>query len=125
MRSQPRTLWNITANIAGTVLNMLSGLLVMPYLIQTLGTATYGLWILIGTLTGYFGVLDLGVSAALGRLVAIHRARGESAQMNAVMSTAFALLLIAFVVVCLATCLALAVFPRLFAVTPDHALDVR
>jgi O-antigen/teichoic acid export membrane protein len=124
MRNQPRTIWNISANIAGTVVNMISGLLVMPYLIQTLGTDTYGLWILIGTLTGYFGVLDLGVSAALGRLVAIHRARSEVDHINAVISTAFSLLLVAFLTVCVATCLALVAFPRLFVVPPDRALDV-
>lgn len=104
---------------------MLSGLLVMPYLIQTLGTATYGLWILIGALTGYFGVLDLGISAALGRLVAIHQARREVEQVNAVMSTAFGLMLVVFVVVCIATAVAVVVFPRLFDVPSSHALDVR
>jgi len=124
MASQSRIIWNITTNTAGVVVNMLSGLLVMPYLIQTLGSSTYGLWILIGTLTGYFGVLDLGVSAALGRLIAAHRARGELEQVNAVMSTACALLMTVFLVVCLATGVVLVVFPLLFAVPADHATDV-
>ena len=76
----------MTINTAGTVVNMLSGLVVMPYLIRTLGSGTYGLWLLIGTMAGYFGVLDLGVSAALGRLVAAHHARGEHDQVNQVVS---------------------------------------
>jgi O-antigen/teichoic acid export membrane protein len=118
-------IWNVGANVAGTIVNMISGLLVMPYLILKLGTATYGLWILIGTLSGYFGVLDLGVSAALGRLLAFHRARQESAQMNAVMSTAFALLMIAFLIVCIATFLALLIFPHIFRIPAEHALDAR
>ena len=70
MSTRRRTLRNMTANIDGVVVNMFTGLVVMPYLIQVMGTSTYGLWVLIGTLTGYFGVLDLGVSAALGRLIA-------------------------------------------------------
>jgi O-antigen/teichoic acid export membrane protein len=125
MAGQRKTLWNITANTAGTVVNMFSGLLVMPYLIRTLGPNTYGLWILIGTMTGYFGVLDLGINAALGRLIAAHRAREEHRQVNEVMSTACALLMIVFLIVCVATCVALVLFPRLFAVPPEHALDVR
>jgi O-antigen/teichoic acid export membrane protein len=125
MGGENRTVWNITTNSAGVVVNMLSGLLVMPYLIRTLGSSTYGLWILIGTLSGYFGVLDLGVTAALGRLIAAHRARGEFEQVNAVMSTACALLLIVSLVVCLATCVVLVVFPLLFAVPADRSLDVR
>jgi O-antigen/teichoic acid export membrane protein len=115
----------MTANTAGTVVNMLSGLVVMPYLIRTLGSGTYGLWILIGTMAGYFGILDLGVSTALGRLVAAHRARGERNQINAVMSTSCALLLVAFVIVCAATALSLPIFPRLFSVPANELLDVR
>jgi O-antigen/teichoic acid export membrane protein len=114
----------MTANTAGTVVNMLSGLVVMPYLIRTLGSGTYGLWILIGTMAGYFGVLDLGVSTALGRLVAAHRARGEHDQINCVMSTSFALLLTVFVIVCAATGVALVVFPRVFSVPANELLDV-
>ncbi|HEY4751191.1 MAG TPA: oligosaccharide flippase family protein [Steroidobacteraceae bacterium] len=125
MRGQPKTIWNIAANVTGVIVNMISGLLVMPYLIQTLGNGTYGLWILIGTLTGYFGVLDLGVSAAVGRLIAIHRARREPEQISAVMSTALALLLVVSVGVCVATCIALPLFPVLFTVPASSALDVR
>jgi O-antigen/teichoic acid export membrane protein len=123
--STTKIFWNMTANTAGTVINMLSGLIVMPYLIRTLGSGTYGLWILIGTMAGYFGVLDLGVSTALGRLVAAHRARGEHDQINQVMSTSFALLLVAFVVVCAATGIALVIFPRVFSVPSNELLDVR
>src|SRR5580704_10847174 len=125
MRGHLKTIGNIVANVTGVIVNMISGLLVMPYLIQTLGNATYGLWILIGTMTGYFGVLDLGVSTALGRLVAAHRARGEHDQVNRVMSTSFALLLVAFVIVCAATGVALQVFPRVFSVPANELLDVR
>jgi len=125
MREPPKTIWNIAANVTGIVVNMISGLLVMPYLIQTLGNTTYGLWILIGTLTGYFGVLDLGVSAAVGRLVAIHHARREPGQINDVLSTALVLLLVVAAAICVATVAALPLFPRLFTVPPANALDVR
>lgn len=125
MSGQPRTIWNIAANVGAIVVNMASGLLVMPYLIQTLGNATYGLWILIGTLTGYFGVLDLGVPAAVGRMIAIHHARGEPEQINVVMSTAFGLLLVVSLIICCATWIALPLFPMLFTVPASSASDVR
>ena len=90
MPTHPNTIRNMATNIAGVVVNMFTGLVVMPYLIRTLGSSTYGLWVLVGTMTGYFGILDLGVSAALGRLIAAHKARDEHDDINAVMSTAFA-----------------------------------
>ncbi len=125
MRGQLKTIGNIVANVTGVIVNMISGLLVMPYLIQTLGNSTYGLWILIGTLTGYFGVLDLGVPAAVGRLIAIHHARREPEQISVVMSTALALLLLVSLGICVATCIALPLFPVLFTVPASSALDVR
>jgi len=124
MQRQPNTIWNITANVGGTVVNMISGLLIMPYLIQRLGATTYGLWILIGTATGYFGILDLGVPAAVGRLVAIHRARAEPERINVVMSTACALLVLVSLAVCVATGAAVVFFPVLFTVPAASALDV-
>ena len=115
----------MTINTTGVVVNMVAGLLVMPYLILTMGTSTYGLWILIGTLTGYLGVLDLGVSGVLGRLIAAHRAREEHEDVNVVMSTALALLLVVFLAVCVATYASLSIFPRVFSVPGGNELDVR
>jgi O-antigen/teichoic acid export membrane protein len=123
--ARSKTVRNMAANTAGVVVNMITGLLVMPFLIRTMGTSTYGLWVLIGTLTGYFGILDLGVSSALGRLVAAHRARAEHDEVNKVMSTGVSLLLIASLLVCVAIGVVLFVFPVLFNVPPSAALDVR
>lgn len=124
MTSREKIAWNMAANTAGVAVNMLTGLLVMPFLIQELGALTYGLWSLIGSLTGYLGVLDFGVRPAVGRLIAAYRARGELEQINAVTSTAAALLSGVGVVVLLATFLAISLFPLLFPVPPERASDV-
>lgn len=54
---------------------IIAGLVVMPQLVRYFGDRYFGLWVLVGVLLGYFGMLDLGfsktivryVSAALGR----------------------------------------------------------
>jgi O-antigen/teichoic acid export membrane protein len=125
MSGRTKTIWSMAINVTGVVVNMLTALLVMPFLIRELGAATYGLWSLIGSLTGYFGVLDFGVRPALGRLIAAHRARGEYAQINLVMSTATAVLLVVCVVVLGATVIAADVFPRFFSVPSAQTEDVR
>lgn len=48
-------------NIAGMAVGILAGFVVAPFLVRRLGETSYGLWIPIGSLTGYFGLLDLGV----------------------------------------------------------------
>lgn len=115
---------NLAANIGGMLVTMLAGFVTMPFLLQRLGLETYGLWSLIAALTGYLVVLDFGVGAAVGRLVATSQARGDIERVNAVMSTAFILLL----VVCLAMITAVLWAPQLyfelFAVRPEQRDDV-
>ena len=60
------TLWNL----AGTFLPLLIGLVAVPLLLRSLGIERFGMLSLIWMLTGYFGVLDLGLGRALTRLVA-------------------------------------------------------
>ena len=105
-----RTIQNVVVNSLGTVISMVAGLLVMPFLIRQLGNSGYGLWTLIGTLTGYFGVLDLGVGSAVGRLIAGYLARGEFERINAIISTGLSLLIGVALFVMLCTFGAIPVF---------------
>ncbi|HEY6938283.1 MAG TPA: hypothetical protein VI424_14085, partial [Terriglobales bacterium] len=36
-------------------------LLMMPFIVHTLGDRIYGLWALVATLLGYYGLLDFGL----------------------------------------------------------------
>jgi len=42
----------------------------MPFMVRSLGDRMYGLWAVVGTFLGYYGLLDLGMSAAVIRHVA-------------------------------------------------------
>ena len=61
---------NVAWNLAGTVLPLAVGLVTIPLLLAALGIERFGLLSLIWILTGYFGLLDLGMSRALTKLVA-------------------------------------------------------
>jgi O-antigen/teichoic acid export membrane protein len=88
-----RVSFNVVGNLFNTLLNAFCGFLILPFLIGQLGRETYGFWTLIVATVGYFLVLDLGVSGAIGRLVAAHRAKGDIAGINVVISTTTILLL--------------------------------
>lgn len=81
-------LWNY-ALIAVTTL---AGFVVAPFLIHQLGRTGYGLWIVIGSFTGYLSLLDLGIRSAVGRNLAFYRARGDQPAVNGLLSTALALM---------------------------------
>ena len=61
------------------VLN-LSGLLLTPFIIRSLGNAEYGLYLLIGSLAAYLGVLDFGLNNAVTRFVAQCAAKNDREQ---------------------------------------------
>jgi O-antigen/teichoic acid export membrane protein len=87
-----RLSFNVLTNIFTTLLNAFCGFIILPFLIGQLGRETYGFWTLIVATVGYFLVLDIGVSGAIGRLIAAHRAKDDIHAINAVLSTTLVLL---------------------------------
>jgi O-antigen/teichoic acid export membrane protein len=116
---------NVIANWLGMAAHMVAGFVVAPFLVRHLGDREYGWWILIGSLTGYFNLLDLGVSAAVGRNMAYYRAKGDRAGVNAVFNTSLALLGGVAGVALVGTLCLLPFFPQWFQVPDDQAPEVR
>jgi O-antigen/teichoic acid export membrane protein len=116
---------NVIWNWAGVGSAMLVGFVVAPFLVRHLGETTYGLWILIASLTSYFGLLDLGTRGSVGRNVAFYRAKGDARQVNAILSTALAVLCTAGLVALLGTGVIQLLFFRLFDVPADQVAQTR
>jgi O-antigen/teichoic acid export membrane protein len=122
----PRTVArNVVWNWAGTAAEMVAGFVVAPHLVRSLGGEIYGLWILIASLTGYFGLLDLGVRGSAGRHIAFHRARKDLPGVNATLNTALAFLAGAAVLAILGTfgvrVFFIALFPQIHPEQVDQA----
>lgn len=83
---------NIVSNVGGYVVNVLVALFLSPFVVHTLGDESYGLWVLVISLTGYYGLLDLGVRSAVGQYVTRYFARDEIDGVNRTLNTALVLL---------------------------------
>jgi O-antigen/teichoic acid export membrane protein len=66
---------------------IVSGLVVTPIVVRGLGKDGYGAWSLIGAVTTYLTVLDLGVAPAIVRYAAEARGRRARAEISEVAST--------------------------------------
>jgi O-antigen/teichoic acid export membrane protein len=122
---RPNPAINIIWNWAGIGVEAAVGFVIAPLLIHGLGDEIYGLWVLIGSLSGCFGMFDFGMRGAVGRFVALHHARGDRSAVQAVLSTATVSLcgigLAAFIaMVGMAWAL-----PSLYAIPPDDVGGVR
>ncbi|MEQ1757828.1 MAG: oligosaccharide flippase family protein [Vicinamibacterales bacterium] len=82
---------NIAWNSAGVCVDLFAGFLVAPFLVRRLGVTSYGLWIVLGSLSGYFGLLDFGLRGSLGRELAFQRANNAWEKINRTFNSALAI----------------------------------
>lgn len=69
-KAKSRVIRNVITNWGAYVISMGVNFLLSPFLVRHLGNEGYGVWTLILSLTGYLGLLDLGVRGAVTRYVA-------------------------------------------------------
>jgi O-antigen/teichoic acid export membrane protein len=75
-----RVFRNTLVNGAATLIAVVVGFVLTPFLIRHLGASGYGLWALVGAFSvsaGYLSLADLGFGQTIVKLVAEHEARGE------------------------------------------------
>ncbi len=68
---------NVLWNWASNVLNILTGFLVLRFVLGRLGPELFGAWVLVGSILLYFGLLNLGFDSSVVRFVSRHLAQGE------------------------------------------------
>ena len=88
-------------NWAGLFITGAVGVVITPLMIHKLGALQYGLWILVSSLLDYYGLLDLGIRAAVFR----YAARYSGMQARQELDETFVSSLSVTVVICAAVCL--------------------
>ncbi|NOX76411.1 MAG: flippase [Gammaproteobacteria bacterium] len=83
---------NVFWNLLGTGAPLLVAILVIPMLIEGLGTARFGVLTLAWMVVGYFSLFDLGLGRALTKLVAERLGSGQSEDIPALIWTAMSLM---------------------------------
>jgi O-antigen/teichoic acid export membrane protein len=82
------TAWNYT----GFIVNFATNLVLFPFVVRRVGDSAAGIWLLLGSITGYMGLLELGIVPALTQHAASALARGGREEVNRAGSTALVLL---------------------------------
>jgi O-antigen/teichoic acid export membrane protein len=70
MNLKIQALKNIASSWMGLGVTIVVGFFLSPYILHHLGDEAFGLWVLIFSLTGYYGIFDFGIRSALIRYVA-------------------------------------------------------
>lgn len=102
-------------------LNIVIGVLLMPFTMEHLGKAQYGLWMLIVSMTYYFQLLDLGYGSGIVRHITEADAKGDERGVNEVVSTFFVVYTgIGSLALLGAVLIAAFVIPRFPTIGPEH-----
>jgi len=80
---------NLTSNWAVYIVSAVTSFFLMPYVLAKTGQAALGVWILVGSFTGYLGLFDFGIGFAVVRYVARYQQTGESRRRNEIVATSF------------------------------------
>jgi O-antigen/teichoic acid export membrane protein len=70
-----QTLWSMMPILVTSVVSIVS----VPLYFKVLSAQMYAMWFYVGTLTGAFGFMDLGVGVAVGRFIGVAMGRDDQA----------------------------------------------
>ena len=116
---------NVGSSWSALAINIAVGILLSPFILHRLGDVAFGIWILIFSITGYYGMFDLGIRSSIVRYVSKHTAKNETEDLakfvNTSLFTYTAIGLLAMVVTVALT----ASVDRLFKVPPAMQTQAR
>ena len=84
-----RLIRNIASNWTGYVVQVAVGFFLTPFVVHSLGETQYGIWTLVVGLTGYYGLLDLGVASGMTQYLTRYLAAKDIDNLNRSASTGF------------------------------------
>lgn len=116
---------NLTSNWAVYAASAVISFFLMPYILGKVGQAALGIWILVGSFSGYLGLFDFGIGYAVVRYVARFQRTGEPERRNEVVATAFYLASFLSVIVIVATLAIMFNAVSLFNIPADLAASSR
>jgi O-antigen/teichoic acid export membrane protein len=112
---------NVSTRYLAIIVEIVIGLVLLPLNLAYLGPAEYGLWVLLGSVTIHFSLLDLGYAGALVKFMAHYRAHRDARALNEIASTLFFVFLVIGLVAYALTIGVAFNLDHIFRVTPVQA----
>jgi O-antigen/teichoic acid export membrane protein len=116
---------NAVSSWASLGANIIVGLSLTPVVISYLGKTHYGIWTLVGSFIGYYGLLNCGIGSAIIRYVARYAAARDDRSLNETVSTAFSMFTCTGVLAVVLSFLCAGPLAGFFRVSPEHTEDFK
>jgi len=79
---------NVGSSWVALGINVLVGIFLSPFILHRLGDAAFGIWVLIFSLTGYYGIFDFGIRSSIIRFVSKFTATQDLDEVSGLINTA-------------------------------------
>jgi O-antigen/teichoic acid export membrane protein len=83
-----RILKNVGSSWFSLGINILMGIFLSPFILHRLGDTAFGIWVLIFSLTGYYGIFDFGIRSSIIRYVSKFTATRDIDEVSRLINTA-------------------------------------
>ena len=116
---------NVGSGWLSLLVHLAVGFFLSPFILHKLGDDAFGLWVLILSLTGYYGLLDFGIRSSIVRYVARFNATRDEDQLARFFNTTMATYTIVAVLVLLITGVGCFYLDVLFRIPPQFLRTAR
>lgn len=116
---------NICSNWIGFAVNGLVTFFLTPFVLDSIGGTQYGIWVLITSLTGYYGLLTVGIGAGTTQQLTMASSAGSQHRFNQLASTAVVALTGCGIAICVAAVVMSLSVPYLFSVPVELTRETR
>src|SRR5437868_14586855 len=78
---------NVGSSWISLGLNIIVGVFLSPFILHKLGDAAFGIWVLIFSITGYYGLFDLGIRSSIVRYASKFAATDDNKELAKLINT--------------------------------------
>jgi O-antigen/teichoic acid export membrane protein len=79
---------NVGSSWSALAVNVVVGFFLSPFIVHHLGDAAFGVWLLVFSVTGYYGLFDLGIRSSIIRYVSKYTATDDREKLTGFINTA-------------------------------------
>lgn len=116
---------NVGSTWFSTGINIVVGIFLSPFILHRLGDSAFGLWVLVFSLTGYYGLFDFGIRSSLIRYVSKYTATQDIEEVTGLINSAMFSYTCVGLLSILITVVGCIYIDRLFHVPPDFQATAR
>lgn len=116
---------NISFVVVSRVIAIGISFCIFPFIVKYVGKEVYGVYLIVSTVTGYFGILDFGVMSALMKYVSEFNGRKDSEMVGKIVNASFSFYVLVGIIMAALLFLCRGYFTNFFRIGPANIPIVR